>query len=187
MNDVTWRTDRWQHENTTRDLGPEWCSTCRQTICGMVASTHTEAGFNDHVYESAVVAAALLSTVADPNRMTILKLLADGKACVCTFKAHIPIAPSLLSYHLKVLRDAGLIIGERRGRWVEYELVDGALEHLRRAIPSPEGDGEGSSSQTCSGARCSDVRPRMRARPAGASRQWHGHNHLPRDTSHGTP
>jgi ArsR family transcriptional regulator len=167
----------------------------------MVASTHTEAGFNDPVHESAVAvhesavavhesavaATALLSTVEDPNRTTILRLLTDGKACVCTFKAHIPIAPSLLSYHLEVLRDAGLIFGERRGRWVEYALVGGALERLRRAMPPPEGDGEGSSSQTCSGARCSDARPRMRARPAGASRQWYGHNHLPRDTSCGTP
>jgi ArsR family transcriptional regulator len=38
-------------------------------------------------------------------------------------------------YHLKVLREAGLITGTRRGRWIDYELVPGALDRLRNALP----------------------------------------------------
>jgi ArsR family transcriptional regulator len=169
------------------DLGPECWGACDQTICGVVASTQTEAGFGDPVYESAVEAATLLSTAADPSRMTILKLLVDGKTCVCTFKAHIPIAPSVLSYHLKVLRDAGLIVGKRRGRWVEYELIDDAFERLRRAIPMTERESGGSSPQSSSGARRSSAHPRTRTWPTGTRRQRHGRNSLPRDTSEATP
>jgi ArsR family transcriptional regulator len=87
------------------------------------------------VYQSAVEAASLLSAAADPNRMTILKLLSDGTTCVCTIHEHVSMAPNLLSYHLKVLRDAGLVVGQRRGRWVDYRLVEGALARLREAIP----------------------------------------------------
>lgn len=44
-------------------------------------------------------------------------------------------APNLLSYHLKVLREAGLVEATRRGRWMDYRLADAALEALRLAIP----------------------------------------------------
>ena len=46
-------------------------------------------------------------------------------------------SPSLLSHHLKTLRSAGLITGERRGRWIDYKLVPGALLPLSDAL-APE-------------------------------------------------
>jgi ArsR family transcriptional regulator len=101
----------------------------------MAASIQTEPGFKESLYESAVRAAALLSTAADPNRLAILAILAGGKSCVCALQHEIPVAPNLLSYHLKVLRDAGMISGRRRGRWMDYELADDALDRLRATIP----------------------------------------------------
>jgi ArsR family transcriptional regulator, arsenate/arsenite/antimonite-responsive transcriptional repressor len=82
-------------------------------------------------------AAALLATVADANRLALLTILASGTTCVCDLQTQVPIAANLLSYHLKVLREAGLIIGVRRGRWIDYSLADGALERLHAAIPVP--------------------------------------------------
>jgi ArsR family transcriptional regulator, arsenate/arsenite/antimonite-responsive transcriptional repressor len=82
-------------------------------------------------------AAALLAAVADANRLALLTILAAGTTCVCDLQAQVPIAPNLLSYHLKVLRDAGLIAGARRGRWIDYSLAEGALERLHAAIPAP--------------------------------------------------
>jgi ArsR family transcriptional regulator len=108
-------------------------------------STQPEAGPGGSVYEAAVEAAGLLSSAADPNRMAILTILAGGKTCVCTLHAHIPVAPNVLSYHLKVLREAGLIVRRRRGRWVDYELVGDALVRLRAALPVPSGEGVGRS------------------------------------------
>jgi ArsR family transcriptional regulator len=103
----------------------------------MAASIEPEAGLAESVFETAARAAALLSAAADPNRMAILRILAGGKACVCELQEEIPVAPNLLSYHLKVLKDAGLICGQRRSRWVDYELAEGALDRLRGALPPP--------------------------------------------------
>ena len=77
----------------------------------------------------------LLSAVADPVRWTVLHRLAKEPACVCNLQEHVPIAANLLSYHLKVLRDAGLVTTSRRGRWIDYALADDALERLRGALP----------------------------------------------------
>jgi ArsR family transcriptional regulator, arsenate/arsenite/antimonite-responsive transcriptional repressor len=81
-------------------------------------------------------AVLLLTAVADPNRLTLLRLLTAGPMCVCELQAQLPIAANLLSYHLKVLREAGLIAGTRRGRWVDYSLQGSRLDRLRAAIPA---------------------------------------------------
>lgn len=79
---------------------------------------------------------SLLAAVADPVRWAVLQRLADAPSCVCDLQEHIPIAANLLSYHLKVLREAGLVTTSRRGRWVDYSLGDDALDRLHRALPT---------------------------------------------------
>lgn len=91
--------------------------------------------FESRSPEELADAATLLSAVADPVRLQLLHRLTGGTACVCDLQAEVPIAGNLLSYHLKVLREAGLISGTRRGRWIDYSLVDGALDRLRGALP----------------------------------------------------
>ncbi|WP_228373640.1 ArsR/SmtB family transcription factor [Demequina soli] len=81
--------------------------------------------------------AALLSAVADPIRLHIVDQLAARPSCVCNLVTEPEIPANLLSYHLKVLRDAGLIEGTRRGRWIDYALADDALARLRAALPAP--------------------------------------------------
>jgi ArsR family transcriptional regulator len=63
-----------------------------------------------------------LAALADPVRLRIVRVLADGGRCVCDLREQVPVAPNLLSYHLRVLRDAGLVTATRRGRWVDYRL-----------------------------------------------------------------
>jgi ArsR family transcriptional regulator, arsenate/arsenite/antimonite-responsive transcriptional repressor len=79
----------------------------------------------------------LLCAVADPVRWTVLQVLASRQACVCDLQEHVPIAANLLSYHLRVLRDVGLVGSTRRGRWIDYSLTEGALERLHDALPRP--------------------------------------------------
>ena len=80
----------------------------------------------------------LLGVVADPVRWRLLAALADrGTHCVCELQPIGGVATNVLSYHLKVLREAGLIEGARRGRWIDYSLADGALERLHAALPDP--------------------------------------------------
>ncbi len=81
--------------------------------------------------------AALLAAVADPIRLQLLNLLVGRPRCVCNLQPDPPIPTNLLSYHLKVLRKAGLIEGARRGRWIDYSLTEGALERLHAALPDP--------------------------------------------------
>jgi ArsR family transcriptional regulator len=74
--------------------------------------------------------------LADPIRLDILARLNDGaEHCVCELLRETGLAANLLSYHLGVLRRAGLIAARRRGRWVDYRLMPAALEDLRRAVP----------------------------------------------------
>lgn len=84
----------------------------------------------------------LLSAVADPVRWAVLRHLGErGESCVCDLQERIPVASNLLSYHLKVLREADLVTTRRRGRWVDYSLAEGAAERLLKALPVTSGGG----------------------------------------------
>lgn len=82
--------------------------------------------------------ADLLKAVADAHRLAILATLARSEhdVCVCDFTAGLPLNQPAVSHHLKILRDAGLIAGERRGTWVYYRLMPDARERLDDAVAS---------------------------------------------------
>jgi len=83
--------------------------------------------------------AAGFAALADPIRLDVLARLDDGaEHCVCELLRGTGLAGNLLSYHLGVLRRAGLIAARRRGRWVDYRSIPEALDGLRRAIPGGE-------------------------------------------------
>lgn len=79
---------------------------------------------------------ALLQAIADPVRWSILDWLAEGTRCVCELREHVPVAGNLLSYHLRVLRETGLVTTARRGRWIDYSLADDAATRLNAALPA---------------------------------------------------
>lgn len=77
--------------------------------------------------------AVLFKAMGDPVRLRLLSLIAShggGEVCVCELSGLFELSQPTISHHLKVLRDAGLIIGERRGTWVYYRLLPGRLEQL---------------------------------------------------------
>jgi ArsR family transcriptional regulator len=84
-------------------------------------------------------AAAAFAALGDATRLGVVRMLADGERCVCEVQQAFEVAPSLLSYHLRVLREAGLVESRRRGRWVDYRLTPGGLAALRSSIPEVEG------------------------------------------------
>ena len=88
--------------------------------------------------------AALLAVAADPVRFALLEALTAGTTCVCELQEQVPVAANVLSYHLKVLREAGLISAARRGRWIDYTLADDALDRLHAALPRAARDGDAS-------------------------------------------
>ncbi len=82
----------------------------------------------------------LLQAVADPVRWAVLEELGESPRCVCDINERIPVPANLLSYHLRVLRDAGLVTATRRGRWVDYALADDARRRMAEALPGSGGD-----------------------------------------------
>ncbi|MFO7700827.1 MAG: metalloregulator ArsR/SmtB family transcription factor [Acidimicrobiia bacterium] len=79
--------------------------------------------------------ATVLKAIADPIRIEILEMLSPKVRCNCHFQEKLDLAPNLLSYHLKVLREAGLIAGTKRGRWVDYALTENARDLISSALP----------------------------------------------------
>ena len=82
--------------------------------------------------------AALFRALADPHRLTILAALdrADNDVCVCDFTDALPLSQPTVSHHLRILREAGLITGERRGTWVYYRLTPDAHDRIRTGLAS---------------------------------------------------
>jgi ArsR family transcriptional regulator, arsenate/arsenite/antimonite-responsive transcriptional repressor len=77
------------------------------------------------------------SALGDPVRLQILSMLAAapaGEICVCNFVEPLRKSQGTVSHHLKILTEAGLVLGERRGKWVWYSLNRQGLNDLRAAI-----------------------------------------------------
>ena len=75
-------------------------------------------------------AAALFHALSDATRLAILDMLRDGERCVCELQDELDAAQSRLSFHLRVLREAGLVTDRREGRWSYYRIVPGALAEV---------------------------------------------------------
>lgn len=81
-----------------------------------------------------VRATELFAALAEPARVRILAVLSDGPRCVCDIRNAVAIPANLLSYHLRILREAGIIEGHRRGRWIHYRLGDAAADLIAGAL-----------------------------------------------------
>lgn len=66
--------------------------------------------------------------LSDETRLEIIQLLSHGERCVCELTGALDAAQSRLSFHLKTLKDAGLVTDRREGRWVYYALNPDAFE-----------------------------------------------------------
>jgi ArsR family transcriptional regulator len=91
----------------------------------------------------AVELAGLFKALGDPVRLRLLSLIAShegGEACVCDLTDALDVTAPTISHHLKVLRESGLIVGERRGTWIYYRVLPAALQLAARALaldPAP--------------------------------------------------
>ncbi|MGQ0712570.1 MAG: ArsR/SmtB family transcription factor [Gemmatimonadaceae bacterium] len=84
-------------------------------------------------------AAPLFSALADPTRLAILERLRLGQRSVGELCAEVPGAQSLISFHLKALRDAGLVFSRKVGRTVWYSLDPSGLARLERLVEILQG------------------------------------------------
>ena len=81
--------------------------------------------------------AGTLKVFSDPTRLAILDSLSDGIQCNCILKKDLGLPMNLISHHLKVLKDAGLIRSQRDSgdaRWIYYEIIPEKLAEMRNSI-----------------------------------------------------
>ncbi|MEX1184932.1 MAG: metalloregulator ArsR/SmtB family transcription factor [Gemmatimonadota bacterium] len=107
--------------------------------------------------------ARLFQALADETRVRLIEMLSAGECCVCELQESLDAAQSRLSFHLRVLREAGLVNDRREGRWVYYSLradtlgeMMSYLEERQAAVPTSSGcgcgqDGGHDGSGTCCG------------------------------------
>ena len=98
--------------------------------CPSILQTPLDAGEADGLARG-------FQALADPVRLRVLSMLAgaaNGEVCVCDFVGPLGKSQPTVSHHLKVLAEAGLVHGERRGKWVWYSLDRSRLADLRAAI-----------------------------------------------------
>ena len=76
-------------------------------------------------------ARALLKALADPLRLQVLEALGGGERCVCDITGDLGLSQSKLSFHLRVMKEAGLIEAREQGRWIYYRLQPQAIAQLQ--------------------------------------------------------
>jgi ArsR family transcriptional regulator len=79
--------------------------------------------------------AGMLAALADPVRLKMFSMIAaNGTVCSCDFEEQIDRSQPTISHHTKVLAEAGLIEGEKQGRWMYWRIVPERLTALRAAL-----------------------------------------------------
>ena len=87
--------------------------------------------------ERAEAMAPVMAALGDPVRLRLVSMLLaapDGYACGCDLESPLDLSQPTVSHHLKVLREAGLVVGERRGRWVHYRVAPERLAEIGEAL-----------------------------------------------------
>ena len=83
-------------------------------------------------------AARRFHALSDPTRLQLLLTLRRGERCVCELMDAADAGQSRVSFHLKVLKDAGLLLDRRDGRWVHYRINAEALAELESMLDTLE-------------------------------------------------
>lgn len=93
---------------------------------------------------SGATSAQIFHALSDETRLAIMEMLRGGERCVCDLQGELDAAQSRLSFHLKVLKDAGLVTDRKEGRWSYYTLIAERLSEASEmlstfATPAPGG------------------------------------------------
>ena len=87
------------------------------------------------IEEEADQLASILTALADPVRLRLLSIVASqGEACSCNLEGPLGKSQPTISHHTRLLAEAGLITGERRGKWTWWSLVPERLALVRRLL-----------------------------------------------------
>jgi ArsR family transcriptional regulator len=103
------------------------------------------------VAQDFAAAARMFQALSDETRLAVVQRLRDGERCVCDLMTDVDAAQSRLSFHLKVLRDAGIIGYRREGRWSYYWLRPETFEAVAEAVKllAPSRAGRAAAARCC--------------------------------------
>lgn len=83
----------------------------------------------------AETAAAVLGALADPVRLRLFSIIAaEGEICSCNLEGPLGKSQPTISHHTRILAEAGLVVGERRGKWTWWSVVPDRLAEVRRLL-----------------------------------------------------
>lgn len=97
-------------------------------------------------------AAGWFHALSDETRLQIIERLSEGEQCVCDLTDMLDTGQSRLSFHLKALKEAGILIDRREGRWVYYSLNPEVIEEVAQFVGSLKLQ----SRRLRSGSKCCD-------------------------------
>jgi ArsR family transcriptional regulator len=101
-------------------------------------------------------AARLFHALSDETRLAVIEMLRDGERCVCDLQAALDAAQSRLSFHLKVLKDVGVVTDRKQGRWVHYALDRDTFAEIETLIGELKPSARRLQIRTRSDAACCD-------------------------------
>lgn len=93
--------------------------------------------------------AKAFQALSDETRLLILEHLKDGEQCVCDLTEMFKTGQSRLSFHLRVLKEAGLILARPEGRWVYYSLNADGVEELQEVVNSLKAASSSAAKRGC--------------------------------------
>lgn len=83
----------------------------------------------------ALMLAKVMAALSDPVRLRLLSLVvSEGEVCSCNLEAPLDKSQPTISHHTRILSDAGLIVGEKRGKWTWWRAVPDQLDAVQRAL-----------------------------------------------------
>ena len=94
-------------------------------------------------------AAIIFHALSDETRLALLDHLKGGERCVCELTDAMKAGQSRLSFHLKVLKDAGLLLDRREGRWMYYSINPDAIEELEEVVDRLKRSAKSPASRCC--------------------------------------
>lgn len=117
--------------------------------------------------DDAVALASVLSALADPVRLRLLSVVAaQGEVCSCHLQEPLHKSQPTISHHTRVLAEAGLIEGDRRGKWTWWRIVPDRLASVRSALAALPIGQEASAGLRAQAESPGALRPSVSHRPA---------------------
>ena len=78
--------------------------------------------------------ATMFKACCDENRIQILEMLREGEKCACHILEEMQITQPTLSHHMKILCDAGVVVGRKEGKWMHYSISESGLENVKKYL-----------------------------------------------------